>query len=432
MKYEEALEYLESLNKRGIHPGLEGIRALTGALNNPEKDLKIIRVVGTNGKGSVSLYLYRILMAAGYRVGLYQSPAVFDEREIIRVNGRSISKADYGRLVEQVMSTNSTDIGATRFECETAMALMYFKEKECDLVILEAGLGGSLDATNLTDTDVLSVITPIGLDHMGILGNTIEEIARSKAGVIKCDSYCVSAHQAEKARAVLEDVAKKNNTNISFVDTSKLNNIKYRMTGTVFNYGRYKSLKIARLGTGQPENAALAIEASLALRKIGFNISDSNIARGIATATDGGRFEQIGTKPLFFIDGAHNEPAAVRLRESVETYFTNRKIVYIMGMFKDKDRDAVARIMAPLAESIITVTLPNKARSATAVELAEDILPYNNMVTTADSITEAVELARLMCPKDGVILAFGSLSFMKDIKKAAGDKDKKDFHGVRK
>ncbi|MCR5279116.1 MAG: bifunctional folylpolyglutamate synthase/dihydrofolate synthase [Lachnospiraceae bacterium] len=431
MKYDEALEYLEGLNKRGIHPGLEGIRALTASLNNPESDLKIIRVVGTNGKGSVSLYLYRILMAAGYRVGLYQSPAVFDEREIIRVNGRNISKADYGRLVGRVMLTNTESIGATRFECETAMALMYFKEKECDFVILEAGLGGALDATNLTDSDVLSVITPIGLDHCGILGSTVEEITRNKAGVIKRDSFCVSASQCPEAKSVLEEVAKEQGAEISFVDPSDLTCIKYKLSGTIFNYGTLKGLKIQRLGVFQPENAAIAIEASFALSKRGLNISETAVRKGLEASVDFGRFEHIGDRPLFFIDGAHNEPAAKRLKDNVETYFTNKEIVYIMGMFKDKDTEAVARIMAPMARSVITVTLPNKVRSETAMGLAETVMRYNPMVTTADSVPEAVELARLMCPKDGVILAFGSLSFMKDVKRAAALKGNKDFHGVK-
>lgn len=431
MRYEEALEYMESLNKRGIHPGLEGIRALVSGLGHPEKGLSVIQVAGTNGKGSVSLYLQRILMAAGYRTGLYQSPAVLDEREIIRINGRSISKADYARLTAVIGDVNTPDISATRFECETAMALLYFREKECDCVILEAGLGGRDDATNLTEGNILSVITPIGLDHMAMLGATEEAIAEIKAGVIKGESLCVSAEQLPEVEAVLKKRAGAVGAGMTFVRKSDIRSVKYLKSGTEFTYKALKGLRTSRLGVCQPENAALAAEAAFSLQRAGLEICEKDIRKGIAEATDFGRFEKIGDRPVFIIDGAHNEPAALRLRESIETYFTNRKIVYIMGMFKDKDSEAVARITADLADSVITVTLPNKARSMTGTELAEVLLKYNPMVTAADSISEAVELARLMCPKDGVIIAFGSLSFLKDIKKAAEIKVKRDFHGVR-
>ncbi len=407
---------MESLNKRGIHPGLEGIRKLTEALGDPEADLKVIQVAGTNGKGSVSMFLSRILMAAGYKVGLYQSPAVFSEREIIRVNGREMTKEAYGRLTEQIANVNSA-ISATRFECETAMALLYFKEKECDLVILEAGLGGRDDATNLTRDNVLSVITSIGLDHMGILGNTVGEIAGNKAGVIKPDSFCVSAAQCKEAEAVLQSASGKVGTELSFVDKSGIKISRTGLKGTTFGYKGLKGLKTAMLGVNQPENAALAIEGIFALRKAGFNISDSAIAKGIGSAMLEGRFEIISDKPLTVIDGAHNEPAAECLSNNIETYFTNKELVYIMGMFKDKDSEAVARILAGKAKAVITVSSPNKVRTMSAFELAEVVGRVNPNVSTADSIEEAVELARLMAGRDGVIIAFGSFSILKEVKR---------------
>lgn len=407
---------MESLNKRGIHPGLEGIIKLTEAIGNPEADLKVIQVAGTNGKGSVSMFLSRILMAAGYKVGLYQSPAVFSEREIIRVNGREITKEAYGRLTEQIAKVNSA-ISATRFECETAMALLYFKEKECDLVILEAGLGGRDDATNLTKNNVLSVITSIGLDHMGILGNTVGEITGNKAGVIKPDSFCVSAAQCKEAEAVLQAAAGKAGTELSFVDKSGIKISRTGLKGTTFGYKGLKGLKTAMLGVNQPENAALAIEGIFALRKAGFNISDSAVAKGIGSAMLEGRFEVISDKPLTVIDGAHNEPAAKCLSNNIETYFTNKELVYIMGMFKDKDSEAVARILAGKAKAVITVSSPNKVRTMSAFELAEVVGRVNPNVSTADSIEEAVELAGLMAGRDGVIIAFGSFSILKEVKR---------------
>ncbi|MBP5152918.1 MAG: bifunctional folylpolyglutamate synthase/dihydrofolate synthase [Lachnospiraceae bacterium] len=429
MKYDEAIEYMESLQVRGIHPGLEGIKGLCDALGNPEKDLKVIQVVGTNGKGSVSRFLFNILCSAGYRVGLYTSPKVFEEREIIRVNGRNISAADYADLTERIGKINTC--GATRFETETAMALLYFREKKCDLVILEAGLGGKLDSTNISSTNVLSVITPIGFDHMGILGPTIRDIAANKAGVIKPGSRCVSAFQVKDAETVIRKTCEDLKVPVTFVDPSSIK-ASFSLKGTTFSYKSFKKVKTVLLGNYQPENAALSMEAALALREEGFKISDRDICDGILKTTESGRFEKIGDRPLFFIDGAHNEPAAVRLKECIETYFTNREIVIIMGMFKDKDCERVAELIAPCARALVTVASPNRERTLSAFEMAETVKKYNTNVSAADSPEEAVELAYLMAGNSGVILACGSLSILAGIKAAAaGFKNKKDFHGVR-
>ena len=205
MKYEEALETLSELNKRGIHPGLEGIRKLTKALGSPERGLKVIHVVGTNGKGSTALFISEIIKAAGYKCGLYSSPAVFDDREIIKVNGRIISKADYCALVEEVCGANV--FGCTRFEVETAMALKYFRDKECDFAVVEAGMGGLTDATNIVTDTVAAVIAPIGMDHTDYLGDTIEKIATQKAGIIKKGCKVISAVQVPEAASVIRKKA---------------------------------------------------------------------------------------------------------------------------------------------------------------------------------------------------------------------------------
>ncbi|MBR5897634.1 MAG: bifunctional folylpolyglutamate synthase/dihydrofolate synthase, partial [Lachnospiraceae bacterium] len=193
MKFDEALEALTQLNKRGIHPGLEGIKKLLAALGNPESGLKVVHVVGTNGKGSTALFISEMLKASGKRCGLYSSPAVFDDREIIKINGRAISKADYARLFATVCEANT--FGCTRFEVETAMAFAYFKERGCDIAVIEAGMGGLMDATNVVTDTVAAVITPIGMDHRDYLGETVAEIAKQKAGVIKPGCVVVTAPQ---------------------------------------------------------------------------------------------------------------------------------------------------------------------------------------------------------------------------------------------
>lgn len=416
MTFDEASEYMESLNKRGIKPGLEGIRSLLDALGAPDFNLKFIQVAGTNGKGSTSQFVSKILQAQGYKVGVYSSPSVFNPLEIIKVNGRNISKADYARLTDIIFKANT--MGCTRFEVETALAMLLFSEKECDYVVLEAGMGGLLDATNVVSTTIASVISSIGMDHMQFLGDTIDKIAFNKAGIVKSASLCITTLQDETAMKVIKKACDDKKTSLYISDYSLAKNVKFRIGETIFDYKNFKKLSIRLMGVYQIKNAALAVDTALALRESGIDISDSSIRKGLKEATVEGRFEMISNKPIFVIDGAHNEPAAIVLKESLQTYFTKRRFVYIMGMFKDKASETVIKLMAKDADAVITVTLPNKERSLTAYELAKAIEEYNPMVTTADSIYEAVEMAMLMADANTVIVGFGSLSHLNDIKKA--------------
>lgn len=416
MTFDEASEYMLSLNKRGIKPGLEGIRSLLDALGAIDNNLKFIHVAGTNGKGSTSLFIAKILQAEGYRVGIYSSPFVFNPLEIIKVNGRNISKSDYARLTDVVAKANT--MGCTRFEVETALAMLLFFEKECDYVVLETGMGGLLDATNTVSTTIASVISSIGMDHMQFLGDSIDKIAFNKAGIIKESSICVTTVQDEAAMKVIKKACDDKNASLYISEYSLAKNVKFKLSETSFDYKGFKRLSVSLMGVYQIKNAALAIDTVLALRENGIKISDPAIRKGLKAATIEGRFEIISNKPLFVIDGAHNEPAARVLKESIQTYFTKRRFVYIMGMFKDKASMDVIKLMASDADAIITVTLPNKERSLSAYELAEAIREYNPMVTTADSIYEAVEMAMLMADTNSVIVGFGSLSHLNDIKKA--------------
>lgn len=430
MTYEEASEYMLQLNKRGIHPGLEGIKKLCDALGNPEKNLKVIHVAGTNGKGSTSMFLSMILRAAGLKVGVYSSPAVFNDREIIKVNGREITKEVYSSYVSKIEKANT--FGCTRFEVETVMAFMFFKDRECDVSILEAGMGGLLDATNVVSSCLECVFTPIGLDHTSYLGDTIEKITDNKTGVIKPGSIVVSACQVPQAEKVIRKKAELSDCPCFFTDSLGLTNVKYRLSGTSFDYKEYKKLEILLLSTYQPMNAATAVEAALALSQKGIIVKESHIRKALSTASIPGRFEKISDKPLFYIDGAHNEPASEKFKETVETYFTKKKIIYIMGMLRDKDCETVVKNTAGLASCIFTVATPNKERTLSAFELAEIVKPYNNVVSSLDSVEEAVEMACLMADKDTVIIAFGSLSHLSKIKGAVERRVKfSDDHGVK-
>ncbi len=429
MKYEEALETLSELNKRGIHPGLEGIRKLTEALGSPEKGLKVIHVVGTNGKGSTALFISEIIKAAGYKCGLYSSPAVFDDREIIKVNGRMISKADYCGLVEEVCGANV--FGCTRFEVETAMALKYFKDRECDFAVVEAGMGGLTDATNIVTDTVAAVIAPIGMDHTEYLGDTIEKIAAQKAGIIKKGCKVVSAVQVPEAASVIREKAAAEGASYCEADASFAEKVKLGLNKTTFTYKGMTALEINLLGNYQVKNTCLAVEAALAL-----SLPEKAIRKGLTNARESGRFERICDKPLFYIDGAHNEPASLELRECIKTYFTKKKIIYIMGMLRDKDIKSVIRNTADLAECVFTVATPNAARTLSSFELAEAVREFNPMVTSLDSIEEAVEMAAMMAlsDKNTVVLAFGSLSHLKRVRDAVSNikNFKSDCHGAKR
>lgn len=432
MTYEEASEYMLGLNKRGIHPGLEGIRALCDVLGNPEKGLRYIHVVGTNGKGSTSLYISEMLRAAGYKCGLYTSPVVFCEREIISVNNRMISKKDYADITEILSKANT--MGCTRFELETVMAFIFFKNKGCDIAVIEAGMGGELDATNIIPTPLASVFASIGIDHCAYLGNTIEEIANTKTGVIKPDSIVVSTVQDTKAETIIKEKAVSLNCEYIQADYREAVAVKFGFSGLSFSYKGLKGIRTSLLGTFQLKNACLAIDTVRAIASKGIKVSDNAIKKGMGSAKESGRFEKISDKPLFFIDGAHNEPASLMLRETINTYFTKKRFIYIMGMLRDKDAATVIENTADLAECIFTVATPNTARTFSAFELANEVRPFNSMVTAMDSIDEAVEMALMMAgtDKDVVILAFGSLSHLSAVKKAVENRKsiKKDTHGV--
>ncbi len=425
MKYEEAIEYLEQLNKRGIHPGLEGIANLCEKMDHPEKGSGFIHVVGTNGKGSTSLFISEMLKAQGYKVGLYSSPAVFSPTEIIKVNGRSISKKSFANLVERASEIN--DGSYTRFEIETLMALLHFREEECDYAVIEAGMGGLLDSTNIIESPLACVFTSIGMDHVDYLGNTLELIARNKAGIVKKNALVISTTQNDEVIDVLREKSSLENCHMEISDYREAGGIRFLLGKTVFNYKGMKGLEIGLLGTFQIQNAALAIDVAIAL-----GVKEKAIRKGLFNAKEGGRFEKISDTPRIFLDGAHNEPASLELANTIETYFTNKNIIYIMGMLKDKDVETVVRNTASFADCIFTVSTPNKVRTLSSFELAEVVKQYNPMVSSMDSMEEAVEMAMMMAKKDTVILIFGSLSHLAIAKQvvASFDKTKTDTHGA--
>ena len=420
MNYKEARVYLDEVSKYGSVLGLDNMRELLERLGNPQDDLKFIHISGTNGKGSALSYMSTILSGAGLRTGRYISPTLYAYRERIQVDGEMIDRESLAALVtivkEAVDAMEAENKGnPTVFEVETALSFLYFKEKKCDIVVLETGLGGTLDATNVVNTTVIEMISSIGMDHMEFLGGTLQEIAENKAGIIKPHTWVVSAEQDPKAAAVIQRVCREKDCRLAVVDPAAFREVQYGYERQTFTYKNWENVEITLAGTYQVTNAALALEAVEALRKLGYHLSEEQVRKGMKEAFWRGRFSVIHKTPVVVIDGAHNPAAAKVLKDSLETYFKGRDLHFIFGVFADKDYESVIRMTAPLAKHIITIQTPGNPRALPAEKLRDAVRSVNPSVEAAGSIREAVEKSMENVQKDDVIVAFGSLSFLGEL-----------------
>lgn len=427
MNYKEARVYLDEVSKYGSVLGLESMRELLRRLGDPQNELKFIHISGTNGKGSVLAYLSTILSGAGYRTGRYISPTLFSYRERIQVDGEYIEKESLACHVTAIAAAAEDMQKAglpspTVFEIETALAFLYFKEKRCDIVTLEVGCGGLLDATNVITTTLMEVIASISMDHTDLLGDTLAKIAAQKAGIIKPDTMVVSAQQKSEAAQVIEDTCKEQHCTLQMVDESKISNVHYGAEGQTFSYKEWENVAISLAGSYQIKNAALALEGVEALRKLGYALSDQQVREGLLHTAWRGRFTTLRRDPTVIIDGAHNPAAALELKESLERYFPGKTLYFVMGMFKDKDYAQVIDLTAPLARHIITVETPGNPRALPARELAEAVGKVNPSVEWADSVAHGVEKALAMAGKEDAVIVFGSLSFLGEAADAVNEK----------
>ena len=417
MKYTECLDYIESLSVYGIRPGLDSISQLLSRLGNPQDDLSFVHIAGTNGKGSTLAYVSTILKCAGYKVGRYISPTIFDYCERIQVGETKISKKALGEYMDRVKEAcdGMLSEGLTHpspFEVETAIAFLYFKDRKCDIVVMEAGMGGALDATNVIHNTKVAVLASISMDHMQFLGDDLSQIATQKAGIIKAGCYVVSTMQMPQAMQVIKRECEKMHVPLWVSDESKATRIRYGLEKQSFSYGEYKDVEISQAGLYQLQNAVLAMDVIQALRNQGYVVSDKAMYKGLLATTWLGRFSVVGKKPYFVVDGAHNEDAAEKLAEAISFYFTNKRIIYIMGMLRDKECEKVIEKTARFAAQIITITPPENKRAMDGYELAGLVAKENPNVTAASSVEEAVELAKLLAGREDVIIAFGSLSYL--------------------
>lgn len=451
MNYSEAREYLKNVNKLGSILGLNTIKELLKRLGNPQNELKVVHIAGTNGKGSIMTFVQNILMESGYKVGRYCSPAVFNEREIIRINDEYISEEQSAdlltRIKEKCDSMYSEGLPhPTSFEIETAEALMFFKEQNCDIALIECGMGGETDATNVFEKVLCSVIATISLDHTQFLGSTIGEITKVKSGIIKENCPVVMSKQTGEAESVIKKVCKQNNSKLIIPTEQDFENVEIDGLTTKVTYKASNNkeyiLNLQALGTYQIKNAKTAVEVALVLDKaltektnicdesdknnstgMKNNINNSgntiekNIKKGIEKTVWPGRMEVISKEPLIIIDGAHNPGAVLELRKTLDLYFTNKRITFIMGVLSDKDFSKEAEIIADRAERIITIT-PNNSRGLDGHKLAETLVKYNHNVQVADSLKQAAEesIDTIKENRADMILAFGSLSYLGELK----------------
>ena len=410
MNYTEALEYIHSVNWTFCKPGLERITALCEALGDPQKDLKFIHVAGTNGKGSFCSMIESVLRAAGYKTGLYTSPyiKVFNER--MQVCGEMISNEELASLTEYVkpIADAMTD-KPTEFELITAIAFEYFKRHKCDVVVLEAGMGGRLDSTNIIREPLLSVITGIALDHTAFLGDTVEKIAAEKAGIIKDKSPILWGGDDMSARAVIENTAREKGSEFFFVDYEKLQNINATLDGTTLDFCEHKDIKIALLGLYQPKNTAVVLSAVDILRKEGMDIPESAVKKGLLAARWQARFEILSREPLVIFDGAHNPQGIDSAVMSIKHYFKDKKVYVMTGVLKDKDYDVISTRLSEIASRAFVMT-PENPRALDGEEYAK-ILEAKGVESKAyATIKEAFETAKQAAKQDGVpLVCLGSL-----------------------
>lgn len=425
MTYKEAMDFLHSIQPKGIVLGLDTMRELLSRLGNPEDSLKFIHIAGTNGKGSTGVFLSSILQCADYKVGHYASPAVFSEEECFVVNGEPIPKerfADYiGRIQNVCKEMEAYGWNhPTVFEIETALAFLYFKEEACDLVVLETGMGGREDATNVIKTVVCTVFTAISLDHTHFLGDTLGEIAYQKAGILKQDTPAVTDMQSPEVLKVLEEEAYHKNVplRIAYTDRARslsMGDVLANEAVQMFEYKTHKNMLLSLLGTYQIVNACVAIEVCELLEDWGYRISERQIRQGLLQARIWGRLEILAKDPIILIDGAHNPAAAKQLKMSLDTYYPEEKKIYIMGVLADKDYESVIKETACRADYIYAITPDNK-RALPAESLKESIKKQGMENVEATDVKTALTEARKRAGTDGMIVAFGSFTFLKELK----------------
>lgn len=424
MDYQQALDYIRSLESFGSKPGLERIRALAEKLGNPQEQLKFIHIAGTNGKGSTAAFLSSVLTCAGYRTGLFTSPFITEVQEMFRLNDRNITNTELAEYTTRV----KTAIGEmlqegmehpTQFEALTALAFLYYYEKRCDLVVLEAGMGGRLDATNLISKAEVSVITRIAMDHMAFLGDTLPAITLEKAGIIRDQGKVVTYPQEASALETLKEVCKERNASLVQADTDELTDVILKKGLLAFSHSRFGRLETSIVGVHQVNNAAVALKVIEVLIQSGYSILPGHVHQGFLKASWPGRFELIRTEPDFYVDGGHNPDGICSFIDTFSRVYPGRKAIIIFGVMKDKDYETMVKELSVIADRFIAVT-PDTPRALAADNLSKVMSKYCQHVECSDTIKKAVDKAINMASTEDIIASLGSLYYIGQVRAIVG------------
>ena len=391
MNYDEALSYIHGVNHTFCKPGLDRISALCEALGNPQKDLKFIHVAGTNGKGSTSCMLANILKEAGYRTGLYTSPYIYRFNERMQINGEEIDDSVLAQLVTEIAPiVEKMEDKPTEFELITAVAFDYFKREACEVVVLEVGMGGRFDSTNIIENPLLSIITGISLDHVAFLGDTVEKIAFEKAGIIKSGSPVIYGGEDEGARGVIKARAREMGSPFFEVNHSLIESIEMNLYGTTFSYGEWKNVAISLLGTYQPKNASTVLKSVEILRERGLKIDTGAVYAGIKAAKWSARFEVLCDSPTVIFDGAHNAEGIYAAVQSVKQYYRGGHVAVMSGVLSDKDYVSIAKSISEVADTAYTIT-PENPRALSADKYAEVLCAQGINAVSCTDIRDALK-----------------------------------------
>jgi dihydrofolate synthase/folylpolyglutamate synthase len=412
MDYASALTYIHGTYKFGSKLGLDNITRLLDKLDNPQDDLKVIHVAGTNGKGSTVSFISKILESANYRVGIFTSPFLERFNERIRINDDHIPDGDLGRItgivrekVEEMLAEGHAH--PTEFEIVTAIAFVYYKEAQVDYVALEVGLGGRMDSTNVVKKPIMTVITPVALDHTEFLGDTLYAVAGEKAGILKDHVPCVVYPQQPEAMKRIEEVAAERNAELTLVDFAECQILRTSLEGTDFTY-KGKSYKIGLCGTHQVKNAIVAMTVVEQLvDKTQCTVTHPQLLKGLETTKWGGRFEVMSHKPLVIIDGAHNLHGAEGLDLALETYLKDKKLGAVIGILGDKSYEEIIELLAPRFSDVV-VTEPDNPRALPMDQLGALVESYGISVQYQRDISKAVDCGLALKDVEGLII-FGSL-----------------------
>ena len=421
MNAEQAIAYIHSVCWKGSIPGLGRTQELLEKMGNPEKKLKFVHIAGTNGKGSTAAMTASILSKAGYRTGLYTSPYIYRFHERIQVDGVEISDEDLTEITEYVKPlADSMAQSPTEFELVCCIAFEYFYRKKCEIVVLEVGMGGAWDATNVIEVPEVAVITNIGLDHTEYLGDTVEKIAETKSGIFKPHGHGVVYRSTPSVEAVYERVCAERDVSLRKADFDGLVLKAHTLEGQVFDCGSRKNLVLPLLGDHQLHNASVVLSIADTLIGEGWKISEQNIYDGIRDVRWPGRFDIVCRKPLFIIDGGHNPQCIEALVKNIQDYLAGKKVIALTGVLADKDYADMYKPVMPLVDRFVCITPPNP-RKLEAEQLAQYLRQAGAQAQASESILDGVKKAMDLAGEDGVVLCFGSLYSIGGIRDALKD-----------